>query len=202
MGVSGLNQILSNFCLLVAKIDDGFGDFWIVTVTYFLSSFQMNPLSHYNRSKEPWLPDEAAEVKRRYNDESKNILEIADIHQRTPGCIAYKLQSMAVIPHNRLARGYQAYTISPLYNEVVQGYRIQKEERQKIKKERDTVKVDKAAKIIENASLYEINSLKGEIHNIKSDIAEMKRDIKELLECMKAVYEFEDAPPPPPNPFD
>jgi hypothetical protein len=30
----------------------------------------------------------------------------------------------------------------------------------------------------------------------------MKRDIKELLECMKAVYEFEDAPPPPPNPFD
>jgi peptidoglycan hydrolase CwlO-like protein len=64
------------------------------------------------------------------------------------------------------------------------------------------VKVDSAVKIIENASLSEINSLKGEIHNMKSDIAEMKRDIKELLECMKAVYEFEDAPPPPPNPFD
>ena len=38
---------------------------------------------------------------------------------------------------------------------------------------------------------------------MKSDIAEMKRDIKELLECMKAVYEFENAPPTTlPNPFD
>ena len=187
----------------MAKIEDGFGDFWIVTLSYFLSSFQMNTLEYYNRSKEPWLPDEAAEVKRRYNDESKNILEIADIHRRTPGCIAWKLNSMAVVPHNRLARGYQAYTMSALYNEIVQDARKNDDSKKLKKEERNKVKVDTAVKIIENASLSEINSLKGEIHNIKSDIAEMKRDIKELLECMKAIYEFENAPPLPlPNPFD
>ena len=172
-------------------------------LSYFLLSFQMNSLSHYNRSKEPWLPDEAAEVKRRYNDESKNILEIADIHRRTPGCIAWKLNSMAIIPHNRLARGYQAYTMSALYNEIVQDARKNDDAKKQKKEERNKVKVDSAVKIIENASLSEINSLKGEIADMKSDIAEMKRDIKELLDCMKAVYEFEDAPPlPPPNPFD
>ena len=163
----------------------------------------MNTLEYYNRSKEPWLPDEAAEVKRRYNDESKNILEIANIHRRTPGCIAWKLNSMAVVPHNRLARGYQAYTMSALYKEIVQDARKNDDSKKLKKEERNKVKVDTAVKIIENASLSEINSLKGEIHNIKSDIAEMKRDIKELLECMKAIYEFENAPPLPlPNPFD
>ena len=163
----------------------------------------MNTLEYYNRSKEPWLPDEAADVKRLYNDEYKNILEIADIHRRTPGCIGYKLQSMGIVPHNRLARGYQAYTMSPLYNEIVQDYRKNDQSKKQKKEERNKVKVDSAVKIIENASLSEINSLKGEIHNMKSDIAEMKRDIKELLECMKAVYEFENAPPTTlPNPFD
>jgi len=110
---------------------------------------------------------------------------------------------MGIVPHNRLARGYQAYTMSPLYNEIVQDYRKNDQSKKQKKEERNKVKVDSAVKIIENASLSEINSLKGEIHNMKSDIAEMKRDIKELLECMKAVYEFENAPPTTlPNPFD
>jgi len=184
----------------LAKIEDGIGGFGFFTFPTF---FKMNTLDYYNRSKESWLPDEAADVKREYNDEYKDILEIANIHRRTPGCIAWKLNSMAIIPHNRLARGYQAYTMSALYNEIVQDARKNDDSKKLKKEERNKVKVDSAVKIIENASLSEINSLKGEIHNIKSDIVEMKRDIKELLECMKAVYEFENAPPsPPPNPFD
>jgi hypothetical protein len=35
MGVSGLNQILSNFCLLVAKIEDGIWVFGLLRLPTF-----------------------------------------------------------------------------------------------------------------------------------------------------------------------
>jgi len=78
MLISSLILFLSFFLvfgLATEKLKVGLGNFGLspfllsyFLLSYFLLSFQMNTLEYYNRSKEPWLPDEAADVKRLYND--------------------------------------------------------------------------------------------------------------------------------------
>jgi hypothetical protein len=79
----------------------------------------MNEPEYYNRQKVICDENELQEIKDEYENKKMTISEIADIHFRTPGSIAYKLKNMKLITHNTLARGYQEYKESKLYNTIV-----------------------------------------------------------------------------------
>lgn len=146
----------------------------------------MNSLSYYDRSKDPWNVEEIAQLKQEYDDELKSILQCADIHRRTPGCIAYKLKAIGLIVHNALSRGYTEYKTSKLYNEVVLSYKKEKEDKDKTKE------VKKAEKEKATAEKPTKENLIREINVLKADMAELKRDVKEILTLINSIYEFEE----------
>ena len=78
----------------------------------------MNPLSYYERSKEPWSIDEMKGVRNDYENDLLNIADIGDKYKRTPGCIASIIKKMGLIIDYKKARGYLEYKTSPLYNEI------------------------------------------------------------------------------------
>ena len=146
----------------------------------------MNSLSYYDRSKAPWGMEEVAQLKQEYDIELKNIIQCADIHTRTPGCIAYKLMSMGLIVHNALSRGYTEYKTSKLYNDVVLSYKKEKEDKNKSREdkriEKEKITAEKPTK----------DNIMREINTLKADMAEMKKDVKEILTLINSIYEFEE----------
>jgi hypothetical protein len=66
----------------------------------------MEKLAYYIRSKDAWAPQEDSELLKEYNDEKLDVIQIADIHKRTPGGIAYRLKKLEQIPLQIAARGY------------------------------------------------------------------------------------------------
>ena len=48
----------------------------------------MNSLDYYNRQKESWGERELDDLKREYLTNELSIIEIGDIHRRTPGAIS------------------------------------------------------------------------------------------------------------------
>ena len=123
----------------------------------------MNPYNYYNLSKTKWSECEIEQLRREYSSELLDIIQCANIHRRTPGCIAYKLKTIGLIIHNTAARGYIEYKNSTLYEEAVLVGK-QKKEQQRLRKN------DKNGVNIVN-----------ELMNIKKDIAELKTGIKEIL---------------------
>lgn len=83
----------------------------IMTQTY-LSSF-------YDRSKEPWDEEEIEQIKLEYNIKQLSIIEIGNIHKRTPGTIAFRLKKHNILAKNTDARGYIDYRNSDLYAQIV-----------------------------------------------------------------------------------
>ena len=80
----------------------------------------MHSLEYYTHQKSSWKHDEVQDICNKYQSLKMSILEIADIHKRTPGSICYKLKSVGLIENIKLARGYQDYRISALYAEIVE----------------------------------------------------------------------------------
>lgn len=146
----------------------------------------MNSLSYYDRSKAPWGMEEVAQLKQEYDIELKNIISCADIHKRTPGCIAYKLKSMGLIVHNALSRGYTEYKTSKLYNDVVLAYKKEKEDKDKSREEK---RIEKEKITAEKPTK---DNIMREINILKADMAELKKDVKEILTLINSIYEFEE----------
>lgn len=140
----------------------------------------MNSLSYYDRSQLPWNSVEADQLQKEYLVDSLNVIECANIHKRTPGCVAYKLRSLNVVYHVSLARGYMEYIKSPLYTEIVSRPKAAKK-----------TKKSSTLRVIEDCTNK--LSIIEEIEKMKSDINELKGDIKEVLRLMNAVYSFEEA---------
>ena len=81
---------------------------------------KMNGLEYYNREKEDWSDKEVQDIRTEYETNEMTISQIADIHNRTPGSISYKLKNIGLITHNTLSRGYLDYKNSNLYKQIVE----------------------------------------------------------------------------------
>lgn len=58
---------------------------------------------------------ENKEVRNLYENEKKDIIEIGNILNKTPGSIAYILEKMKIVDRRQLCRGYMDYVFSDLY---------------------------------------------------------------------------------------
>ena len=170
----------------------------------------MNPLSYYERSKTPWNEHEYSQVKKEYETDLLDITQIADIHKRTPGSIAYALKwQLKIIVHIAAARGYPEYRTSKLYEEVSSSYKKEDIEKEKRKEERAKAKVErkegekKANEIVkdlekdidEDSSSIKVPkrmvAIMLELESVKNEIKELKSDVKWMLFYMKSLYDFE-----------
>lgn len=87
--------------------------------------------SFYDRCKEPWNEEEIKEIISEYNNDQLSIIEIGNIHKRTPGTISYQLKKQNILVKNTDARGYIDYKNSDLYAQIIS------ENQKNTKKEKD-----------------------------------------------------------------
>lgn len=146
----------------------------------------MNSLSFYDRTKVPWTVEESEEVRKEYEIDLLNIIDIGNKHQRTPGCIAYKLKNLGLIAHNVLSRGYTEYKKSKLYIEICDEHKKEDTEK-KLKKEE---KLKLKGELIKTHKLTNTDII-HEIKYLKEEVSEMKKDIKQMLSYITLIYEFE-----------
>jgi hypothetical protein len=97
------------------------------------------------------------EIKKLYVDENKNIIEIGNILNKSPGSIAYILEQMKIVERRQLSRGYFDYVFSDLYD----------------KYKRSNKKVNKT-KInnVNKDNLLKTTLTKEELNNVKMRIKE------------------------------
>ncbi len=138
---------------------------------------KMNSLEYYNRQKEDWGQEEIDIIRDEYVRKELTICQMANIHRRTPGSIAYKLKKIGVIEGMFVARGYTEYKQSRLYNEI---------------KEKATAeKNDKAAKKEYIKDYTSLKDLTTEVQELKKEVSSLKKDVKEVLRLINALYDFE-----------
>jgi hypothetical protein len=142
----------------------------------------MNTLDYYNRQKDIWDDKELENIRTEYETNGMNIIQIADIHRRTPGSIAYKIKNLGIISCHSLAKGYFDYISSNLYREIVDSGN--KNDRYKKVKKVTEVKIKVEPLVIRVSS--------SDIVKMKDEIADLKKDVKEMLRLMNALYEFEN----------
>ncbi len=99
---------------------------------------------------------ENIEVRNLYENEKKDIIEIGNILNKSPGSIAYILEKMKIVDRRQLSRGYMEYVFSDLYKIC--------------KKERDDIREQN--KIVKRENIKEKNSelTKEELLEIKEKI--------------------------------
>ncbi len=141
----------------------------------------MNTLSYYYRQKEPWSDKEDNDIKLEYITKNLDIMKIADIHYRTPGSIAYRLQKNGIITNNKFANGYSEYISSKLYIEIIESS----------KKAPFENKIKKEPKLNTKTEPLSITITFNELNEIRNEISELKKDVKEILRLINALYDFE-----------
>lgn len=154
----------------------------------------MNSLSYYRLREEPWTETEDLQLRTEYVNQELDIIQIADLHYKTPGQIAYRLKKLGITEHYyKDTRGYNKYVSSSLYQEIKEApkARIQKAEK-KEKKGRKT----KSQLVEEHIQLQQEQKenqedLHLEVSQLRAEIKGLKKDVKEILRLMTAVYDFE-----------
>lgn len=138
-------------------------------------------LSYYHKSKDSWTEEEVEKIKKYYADKSLNIIDLANLCMRTPGCVAHKLCKEGLIPYFLLARGYDDYKNSTLYAEIISNSKDKKVSRKVAKQEKlQCENTSKKVHIVEQIS---------EISSLKKDVEEMKKDIQSILNLVKSLCE-------------
>ena len=136
----------------------------------------MNRKAYYTRQNEVWEDQEFQMIKTEYVEKQLTISEIADIHKRTPGSIAYKVKAHGLIDKNAMARGYDEYKQSALYKEIIETGRIGEKTKKKA-----------------NESLFSKKKTQAEeIQELKAEVQSLKQDVKEMLRLIQSIYEFEN----------
>lgn len=153
-------------------------------------STEIHPYAYYNCSKLKWTDEESQQLHKLYHEDLLNVLECANILKRTPGCISYKLKSMGIITHNTLARGYAAYKKSPLYIEIVNICKKEKDESNRGSKQ--TISTPhplsiaeqlnaKEAHLLEEVEFYKSNMEQlVRIHTLEIELEKLKASVKDL----------------------
>lgn len=135
----------------------------------------MNNLEYYDQQKSSWTEDEIKDIRSEYEKEKMGIMQMADIHRRTPGSIAYKLKTLGIISQHTAARGYGEYKTSDLYKEIVEN--------------------NKKTKTAEKESGSKMGSItSSEVAELRKEIASVKQDVKKILKFMEERYEPESEP--------
>jgi hypothetical protein len=163
----------------------------------------MNKLEYYKRQKVGWDNKELQDIRMEYETKGLNISEIADIHYRTPGSISYKLQSLGIITHNVLSRGYLEYKNSALYNEIIEKTMDDNAKKEKKKAElqyknanapsvtTSSNEIIKSSETVATSHEELESNTKARGSRVRNEIAELKKDVKEILRLMNALYDFE-----------
>ena len=138
-------------------------------------------LSYYHKSKDPWTEEEVEKIKKYYADKSLNIIDLANLCMRTPGCVAHRLYKEGIISYFFHARGYDDYKNSTLYAEIISNSKDKKALRQTAKKEKlQYENTPKKVNTVEQLS---------EILSLKKDVEEMKKNIQMILNIVKTLCE-------------
>lgn len=150
----------------------------------------MNKLEYYTRQKNDWCEDELNTLIKEYVKDKKDVNEIADIHRRTPGSISYRLKTLGIIDNHLLARGYDNYRNSKLYDEIINKKSKIKEESQKNKN--DTTETDEYQNLGKPWSKEEDDQLKKEYLEDKKELSELcklhKRNAGGIVSRLKKLY--------------
>jgi hypothetical protein len=150
------------------------------------NTMNTHSLSYYHKSKDPWTEEDVEKIKKYYADEALDIIDLANLCMRTPGCVAYKLCKEGVISYYLLARGYDDYKNSTLYAEIITSSKDKKASRQAAKQEKlekQTLKYENTPKIV-----HTVEQL-SEVSSLKKDVEDMKKNIQMILNIVKTLCE-------------
>ena len=79
---------------------------------------QTNAFTYYTNSASKWTLEEDMQVREEY-ERGLGIIEIGNIHKRTPGGISARLKSLEIIANTQKVTGYLEYKESELYKEIL-----------------------------------------------------------------------------------
>lgn len=101
---------------------------------------------------------ENKEVRNLYENEKKDIIEIGNILNKTPGSIAYILEKMKIVDRRQLCRGYMDYVFSDLYKICKKKRDIIREQNKKeniiLKKQRSKLTKEELLEIKEKIRMH------------------------------------------------
>lgn len=132
----------------------------------------------------PWTEDQDNLLAKLYVQNEKNIMEIAEQCERTPGSIAGRLVKLNLIPERKKARGYFQYINSEIYQEVYSRKKSKKRGRKTENSAKETNPTDNKIKLSNK-------DIKIEIQEIKTEIKNVTELVKKMYEMMESIYEFE-----------
>lgn len=127
--------------------------------------------SFYDRSKEPWREEEIEQM----NVKELSIIEIGNIHKRTPGTITFQLKKQNILVKNTDARGYIDYRNSDLYAQIVS----------------ENTKNAKKTKIVKNTDNDEHEQPKLSKKQIQNEIL---KELQEMNICIKQIMTHHNIP--------
>jgi hypothetical protein len=147
----------------------------------------------FENAGEPWSQEEDNQLKKLYNEDMLELMEISKIHSRAPGGIISRLRKHGIISRydKNVVRGYSAYQNSDLYKEKVSK---KNEKKNKNKSEEAKKKIPTEFQTEDIIIMKDKNKdvdLQKDVKEMKKEIKELQKMIKEIAEMMKAVYEFE-----------
>jgi predicted GIY-YIG superfamily endonuclease len=102
------------------------------------------------------------DIRNMYLLENKDIIEIGNYLNKSPGSIAYSLERMGIVNRRQLSRGYFDYIFSDLYEKSKKGNEILRhklKEKEFIKNDEDNINNNKLTK-------EDLNNLKKKIHDM------------------------------------
>jgi hypothetical protein len=126
-----------------------------------------------------WTKEENDQLIRLYNEEEKNILEIAKIHKRAPGGIIARLVMNKLITEKEEARGYDEFmgNRDQITKEVKEVYK--EKNREKREKTGDDERKDEGKDEIDDEK---VTISKREYLELKTELRDIKRTLNMILE--------------------
>ena len=137
----------------------------------------------FTKSGEKWSVEEDNQLNKLYNDDLLDILEIAKIHERSPGGIISRLSKHNYITDRKLARGYLTYKNSDLYKDIVSN----KINSKKSDSKNDFLNLQNDVRQMKDDIIF--LQLQNDVRQMKDEIISLKKTINELSKIVKNVYE-------------
>lgn len=171
------------------------GPLGTLSIQYSCIQNTMNPLSYYHLQDQPWTELEDQQLRAEYVEQLLDIIQIANLHYKTPGQIANRLKRLGITEnYYKGTRGYEQYKQSTLYREIIDRNETEKQIKETKKREKETLQEERKSRnskleLIEYIQIQQEQTDK--INELTDDIKHMKKDIKEILRLMNAIYDFE-----------
>lgn len=89
----------------------------------------INKNSKRKKQKRRIIYENDNNIKELYCEQNKNIIEISDILDLSPGLIAFRLEIMNIVSRRQLSKGYFEYINSDLYNLYIEKRRRNREQK-------------------------------------------------------------------------